>query len=255
MGFKEIKRQKYIRKLFESEGMVSVSFLSKKLHISEATIRRDLTKLEDAGVLRRTYGGAVKAEIGKEFEYKSKARKQFQEKRKIAAEAVKQIQKGLVICLDSGSTVFEVAKALKAHPVECSILTNSLPVIQELASISSVRVYLIGGFFRREHSDFFSPYMLDLIKKFSVDIAFLGVDGISASSGLTTTDAQSVAFEEAIIQISSRVVVLADGTKVGKSALLPFGDIHTLTSLISDTSAPNDEIEKLRQCGVETILV
>jgi len=232
-----------------------VELLAKKLAVSEATIRRDLNRLEDDGVLTRIYGGATKQKISREYLYQSKVRKQYREKGKIAAEAVKYIREDSIIFLDSGSTTLEIARLLKVRPIKFLLITNSFPILKELASTSSIRIYFLGGFFRRELADFFSSSLLDHIKNFSVDIAFLGVDGISSASGLTTTDTETATLGEAIMGISSQVIILADSTKVGRSALLPYGDLRKVDYLVTDSATNKKDLDQLQQSGIKTIIV
>jgi len=255
MGLRGIERQKFIREFFKREEMVSVELLAKKLAVSEATIRRDLNRLEDAGVLTRIYGGATKQKISREYLYRSKVRKQYREKEKIATEAVKYIREDSIIFLDSGSTTFEIARLLKIQPIPSLLITNSFPILKELANTPSIRIYFLGGFFRRDLADFYSSALLDHIKNFSVDTAFLGVDGISSVSGLTTTDTETAALGEAIMEISSQVIVLADSTKVGRAALLPYGDLRKVDYLITDSSTQKKDLKQLQQSGIKTIFI
>jgi DeoR family fructose operon transcriptional repressor len=260
MGINSIKRKEMIRLAVASRGEVSVPELVKRLGVSEVTIRRYLEELEKEGVLTRTYGGAVKTEarISPEFLFSEKSRRNLIEKKAIAQAAIKLIQDGETIFLDSGTTPLELARLLKANQQRLTVATTSLPIASELASADKIKILLLGGFLRREFFDFFGPFTPGELKQLTFNQAFLGVDGISGQEGLTTTDSVTALIEETVIEKSQNINILVDHSKVGHVALIPYGKIFEVAKpkrLITDSGASPGELRKLKKLGLEIIVV
>lgn len=260
MGIKSIKRKEFISSLVIRQGRVSVVDLVNNFKVSEVTVRRYLKELEKAGVLIRVYGGAVRieAEISPEFLFSEKSRRNLAEKKAITRAAIKLIQDGETIFLDSGTTSLELARFLKANQRRLTVTTTSLPIASELASADKIKILLLGGFLRREFFDFFGPFTPGELKQLIFNQAFLGVDGISGQEGLTTTDSVTALIEETVIKRSQKINILADHSKVGHVALIPYGKIKEVAKpkrLITDSGASPGELRKLKKLGLEIIVV
>lgn len=260
MGVNSIKRKEMIRSAVANRGEVSVPELVKRLGVSEVTIRRYLEELEKEGVLTRAYGGAVKIEarISPEFLFTEKSQHNLAEKKAIARAAVNLVQEGETIFLDSGTTPLELSHSLKENQCRITVATTSLPVASELASVDKVKILLLGGFLRRELFDFFGPFSREELSRLTFNQAFLGVDGISGQEGLTTTDSITALIEETVIKKSQKINILADHSKIGRVALVPYGNIQGITKtkrLITDSGAAPKELNKLKKMGLEVIVV
>lgn len=249
-----------IRLAVASRREVSVSEMVKRLGVSEVTVRRYLEELEKEGVLTRTYGGAVKAEtrVSPEFLFTEKSRRHLSEKKVIARAAVDLVQEGETIFLDSGTTTLEFSRLLKEHPFRFTVATNSLPVASELFPVERIKILLLGGFLRRELFDFFGPFSREELSRLTFNQAFLGVDGISGQEGLTTTDSITALVEEMVMEKSQKINILADHSKVGRIALIPYGNIQGIAKtkrLITDSGASPKELRNLKKMGLEVIVV
>lgn len=256
MGITSIKRKELIRSVINSHGEVSVLELAKKLRVSQFTVRRYLKEMEREGLLIRAYGGAVKrdTEIAPEFFFTEKAQRNPAEKRAIAQAAAGFINESETIFLDAGTTTLELSRILKKKNLRLTVATYSLPVVYELITANRIKVLLLGGFLRRELLDFWGPFSLEELDRLSFNQAFLGVDGISGQSGLTTTDLASARIEEAIMAKSQVINILADHSKIGQDALISYGkikDIHKIKRLFTDSKIPKKEIEPLESFGLE----
>lgn len=260
MGVKAVKRENKIVSLLEDRGEVSVSQLVEALDVSEVTIRRDLESLEGKGVLLRTYGGAVRRrdnEIGNEFAYGEKEKRNILEKKAIAKAAAGFIKPGETVFLDSGTTAYEIALLIKRGKTELTVVTNSFPAASELADTDAVNIFLLGGFLRKKLYDFYSPFVRDEIAGLSFGTAFLGVDAISGKSGLTTTDLFTAQLEDAVMEKSHRVIIVADSSKIGKASLIGYGgniapEIPRI--LVTDGKAPEKELDEIKKNGFEIII-
>ena len=251
-----IKRKNTIAKILKEKGEISVSELVNKFSVSEVTIRRYLRDLERKGILLRTYGGAVKREdtIPAEFFFGEKSKRNINEKKRIASLSVKLIQNGQIIFLDTGTTTLEISKFLVKEEKKVMVVTNSIPIAYELASTKYIKVFILSGFFRKELFDLFGPFSIPEIEKFSFNQSFLGVDGISSKVGLTTTDLITAQIEEAVMDRSEVINIVADFSKIGRISFIPYGNIknrRVIKRLITDSSASKDEIRKLKEYGFE----
>lgn len=261
MGIKAVKRKSGIVSRLKENGEVSVSELVDAFNVSEVTIRRDLEELESKGLLLRTYGGAVnkeESEISSEFVYGAKKEKNVSEKKAIAEAAFKKTSSGETVYLDSGTTIVEIARLIKKSEMDLTVVTNSFPVVLELLQSERVNLFLLGGFLRKKLYDFYGPFIKDEIANLSINRAFLGVDAISGKFGLTTTDASTAQVEEAVMENSCEIIVVADSSKIGRVSLISYG--KTLISkipctLITDAGAGKDEIAALKKMGfsVQTV--
>jgi len=257
MGISSIKRKNRIIEILNTQGTVAVSELVQRLNVSEVTVRRYLEEMEQDNFLLRTYGGAVKKESGisAEFFFGEKEKKNLAEKKAIAEEAVSLIRNGETIFLDTGTTTLEISRLLARSGRNILVVTNSLPVVTELSRAGDIKVFLLGGFLRRELMDMSGPFSDDEIGKLTFDQVFLGVDGISANRGLTTTDTTTARIEEAVMERTRILNVVADFSKIGKVSLIPYGsiekrDVHR--RLITDSSAGKKELKRIeRKLGFE----
>jgi len=260
MSVNSLRRKEELRELLSQENQLTVAKITQTFGVSEATARRDLSELEKEGYLVRTYGGAVKSESNISFEYffTEKQKKNILEKKLIAQEAVEMIKEGETIFIDSGSTTWQMAKILRASPNKLNkitIISNSLAVAGELSRLENLSLILLGGIFRPKLADVCGRQAEDNLRQYFVDKAFLGVDGISAERGLTTTDFLSANLEKEVIKCSKQVIALADNTKVGRSSLLSYVDINRINILITDDKTDKTELNAIRDSGTKVLVV
>jgi len=248
-------RRAKILKIITDNGEVKIADLSKVLGTSEVSIRRDLIELEEAGLLKRTQGGAISTvKLIQEQSFKEKMNKNLEKKQRIASEAVKMIEKGDTIILDSGTTVLQLARMIK-NPQELTVVTPSLPVVEELRAYSGINLTLVGGMYNPVYQSLVGPLTVRNISQFYVNKAFIGVDGLSISHGLTTTTILQAEVVQAIIKAAREVIVVADSSKIGKVGFTSIAPLTKVHKLITDRETDNkDFIEELRGKGIEVIL-
>jgi len=256
MGINGIKRKDRIKESLNRKGQVSVSELVSMFKVSEVTVRRYLEELEKEKFLVRTYGGAVRMEssISSEFFFGEKSKKNITEKRTIAKESVAMIKNGETIFFDTGTTTLEICKLLVKSGKTPVVVTTSLPIVSELSQAGHIKVFVLGGFLRRELMDFSGHFLREEIANFTFDQAFLGVDAISAEKGLTTTDTVTAGMEEAAMDKARIINIVADYSKIGRVSLIPYGNIRTMKKakrIITDSRADRKELEKLKNLGFE----
>jgi DeoR/GlpR family transcriptional regulator of sugar metabolism len=247
-------RWRKLRGLLRERGILRVEELASELGVSSATVRRDLAALEASGELRRVHGGAATPETRDEEPlFDDKASRAAQEKQRIAEAALKLIRPRDIVYLDGGSTILALAHLLTSH-TQLTVVTNSLRVAQVFSS-GGPRMILTGGECRLLSQTFVGPLTRAVLDQMYLDIAFMGTIGISAKDGMTTTDPAEALTKEQAMAHASRIVLLADSSKFGKTSFVRFGSLKALSTVISDNQVPSAERKAFQRLGVETVFV
>jgi DeoR family transcriptional regulator of aga operon len=251
---KRTRRMVSILDLVAERGTVSLAELSETLHISPATVRRDLSDLADQRLLVRTHGGATALDRGTELPVALRDTRFQDAKRAIARAMVARLPaERYVVALSGGTTTAGVARELAGHK-EITVVTNSLTIAGLLSGFSGVRVVMTGGFLRPQSLELVGALAESTFSAVNVGTAILGADGISATSGVTTHDETEARTNHAMVVKAQRTVVVADGSKVGRVALAQMAEIEQVGMLITDTSADATELDRLRAAGVEVVV-
>jgi len=246
-------RTEKIKRIIAERRIVTVNDLCGLLGASPATIRRDLQLIEHSGEAKRVHGGAVMVE-GRMSEplFDDKTAIAAGEKQRIAEKAVSLIKPRFTIFMDGGSTVLAMAPKLAARS-DITVATNSLRVVMNLAG-SGPNVILVGGELRRLSQTFVGPLTEPTLEKLHFDMAFMGTIGISSLEGMTTTDSREAFTKETVIKHSSKVAVLCDSSKIGKTSFVRFGTLEDIDLLLTDSSASSrEELKKLKKSGIQII--
>ena len=248
-------RQARIRERFAAEAGVSISALAREFHVSEMTIRRDLAALEDKAQIQRTHGGAVLTErMMLEFDYRERREHNRPAKRAIAAAARQRVRPGQRLILDTGTTTLELAALLKDGE-KLTVITPSLAVASELQHASGVEVILLGGVIRRGSPDLTGPVTEHSLSLFAADIAFQGADAIGADGSIYNSDLRLAQVDKLMRRVARRCCVLADHTKIGRTALARSGSLADVDTFITNKGAPPDLLKRFARLGPEVITV
>lgn len=236
--------------ILADHGSVGVVETAARLDTSQATIRRDLQALEEQGLVKRTHGGAIPAGVIYELPMRYRGARQHEEKGRIAELAAGLIDDTAVtVGLCGGTTTSEVARFLGMRG-GLKIVTNALNIAAELALRPSVDLVVTGGTVRTESYELIGPVAERALEGLNLDAAFLGVGGISASAGITTHHEVEAQTDRVMLLQSARVIVVADGTKVGKRAFARIAEAAQVSDLVTDPSADPAELDALREVGV-----
>jgi len=247
------ERQQEILRRARAEGRVDVLRLTNDLAVTSETIRRDLTVLERASVVRRVHGGAIPVErLGFEPGLSARDAVMTAEKERIAKAALAELPAEGAIILDAGSTTMRLAQALPPDR-ELTVVVNAPPLAVVLAQRPNLTVIMLGGRVRPRTLATVDDWSLNLLARIHVDVAFMGTNGVSAERGFTTPDPAEAAVKRAMIASARRSVVLADHTKVGSDYFARFAEPGDVDTLITDEGIDTDLADDLDQAGVQVI--
>ena len=249
------QRLKKIGIMLQAGEEVAIPELAVLFDVSEMTIRRDLDKLADSGMVRRTHGGAVSTErMAFEFDFAARRQSHHAVKLLIAAEAAKVVKAGQRIILDTGTTTLELAHFLK-DCADLTIITPSLAVAFELQFSEGIQTILLGGAVRKGRPDLTGIVAEAVLDMFSADIAFQGADGIGYDGALYTADMQVAAVDRKIRSRAKKTYVLADSSKIGETALTRHGFLHEVAGLITDSGISIKDKKRFEKLGAKIIVV
>lgn len=237
-----------------AEGMsIQVADLAREFGCSEMTIRRDIVRLEHDGFLRRTYGGAT-AHLTRSLDVAFNARSlaNAPEKRLIALTAVDLIGDARLLYLGIGTTAEHFARYLPARP-DLTVVTGSLP-IASLLGTRPANAVVLGGNVRRDELSCVGPTARATLGRYRFDLAVLGTAGLTARWGLTDLNDDEAEIHREAIDRSERLIVIADGSKLGAVASSVVAAASIINTLVTDPSAPESEVASLRALGVEVVI-
>jgi DeoR family transcriptional regulator of aga operon len=238
------------------EGEVSVEALSARLGVSLATVRRDLTALEEQGLVRRTHGGvkAVSPVAYDAFRHDSSFQEQegrhADEKRRIGLAAAELVKDGETIGLSPGTTATQVARSLR-HRKGITVVTNTVNVAMELCQREDLTVYVTGGYLRGGWFSLVGGPAASGVREVFLDKVFVGVNAIDAERGLSCLHPEEAAINRALVGQARERIVVADRSKLGRVVrclICPTSEVHML---ITDRDASDDEVRPFLAKGIE----
>ena len=246
-------RSAYIRTYLFEHGQTSVVRLAEIVGTSVATIRRDLTEMEQAGLLERLHGTARIAPGARgEVAFAARESTNLAAKRAIASAAYAAIQPGTTILLDAGTTVLQLARRIKLMPLPDTVFTNGLAVAQELADVPGVTLCLLGGRLRAENNSMIGPLAETMLDQLWFDRLFLGVSALSDDGAISSFDADEARANARMLARSARAVILADHGKFSQRATYAVAQLCGDEMLITDRPLTGDLAEHARRIGLAT---
>ncbi len=235
------QRRDKILAMIREDGQAKVADLSRIFKVTEVTIRQDLERLEQAGYVRREHGGAIlnqdRNDIG---ELQLVNRQNMDAKQAIAAEAVKLINDGDIVILDSGTTTTEIAKLLKGFS-NLHVITNALNIAMMLGNERGIDLSVTGGEFKSPTLSLTGDKAAQYFEGIHADKTFLATAGISLKSGLTYPSLSDLVVKKAMIESADTVYLVADSTKIGKSSFASLGALSMIDYIITDSNITEEE--------------
>ncbi|NPT62224.1 DeoR/GlpR family DNA-binding transcription regulator [Paraburkholderia elongata] len=250
---KPSERHAAIIKLVRDSGKVTVDFLADHLGTSKETIRRDLTEMSLRGQLRKYHGGAERLDRATEGEFGARLHEQADEKRAIGQLAASLFDRDDTLFIDTGTTTLVFAEELASRP-SMTVVTNSLAITQTIArSPEGHRVFLIGGEFLEEAAENVGPLAVEQIAQFTARDAVITVGAIDAT-GAMDYELREAEIARAMIAQARRVTVIADETKLNRTALFRVCQLNQIHRLVVNSYPEPHLAEVLTAAGVEILV-
>lgn len=248
------ERYDYILEVLKKKRTVQASQLMKVFDVSSETVRRDLEYLEKEGLLQRVHGGAalVKMDTTQGF-FTSRLSTNIDLKKEIAEKALAYVSEGYSIALDCSTTSLIFAQKLKEEFHSLTIVTNSNEILNTLADMNSYRIICCGGIFNQDERACFGKQALDMIKQLNLDVAFIGVGGISIRESFTENYFEGATMLQAYLNAAQQKVVLADHTKFDTVTFVKICEPNEVDLIITDSGIKQKTLEKYRNSGFEVI--
>jgi DeoR family glycerol-3-phosphate regulon repressor len=246
-------RQSEILDLAQSDGKVLVEDLAQRFGVTLQTIRRDLSDLADAGRLERVHGGAMLAAGVANIGYAERRRLNAGAKAAIARACAATIPDNSSLFLNIGTTTEAVARALLGHR-NLTLVTNNMNVANILAESTGCEVIVAGGVLRRSDGGLVGDLTKEAIEAFKVDYAIIGTSALDAEGDLLDFDAQEVRVSRAIIRQARKCFLVADHSKLSRSAPVKIASLRELDGIFTDAALPQTLAAKCREWGTEVRL-
>lgn len=248
------ERQRHIVERARDEGRVEVAVLADELAVTPETIRRDLSRLERLGQLKRVHGGAIPLDrLGFEPPVAARREAMSAEKERIAKTALGMVPEEGAILLDAGTTTARLATALPTDR-ELTVVTNALDIATTLAPRTNLTVLMIGGRVRGRTLAAVDSWAVSMLDDLFVDVAFVATNGISVERGLTTPDPTEAMVKGLMVETGRRAVLLADHTKVGNDHLVRFADLDQIDTFVTDSGVDAELRGDLEAAGLEVMV-
>jgi DeoR/GlpR family transcriptional regulator of sugar metabolism len=249
------ERMQHVLRMLETRDSVPVSELSQAFAVSEVTVRSDLAALARQGLVARVRGGVRALQQGQsEVGFDLRLRLEVERKRAIARAAAAMIGEGEAVAIDASTTGYYLALELRAKR-ELVVVTNGLLVATALADAPGVTVLVPGGMLRLSAMSLVGDFGTDVLRTTRINKGFLGARGVSLERGLMDLNPDEVRIKQEMADACEQIYGILDGTKWHRSALLSFVSAEDLTGIITDASAPADEVAAWRAAGVNVVTV
>lgn len=232
-------RRDAIVRAVRDRGYLSAAEAAVEFGVNSSTIRRDLTRLDQLGLLQRSHGGAILRRDEADVPYDVKIRKLVPQKQAIGVAAAAQIPDGATVMLDSGSTTLMVAKAL-AERTDLTVVTADVVIAAELIVHPSIRLIVTGGESLQDTTTVVSQEAVDMVRRYHVDIAIVASDAVD-HSGATNMNGVVVPLKRAMMESARRTILVADSSKLGQRRLVRVAPLEAFEELITDDGAAASE--------------
>lgn len=243
---KNNKRLDLIMEYLKNHNLVTVEQLVEAVDASPATIRRDLIKLDQQGVINRSHGGVVlKHFIPLQPTTLEKQQHHLQEKQSIARYAATLVQPGDAVVLDAGTTTFELARCLTHLPLR--IITVDLHIALFLSEFRQIEVTIAGGKIDSSSQSCIGDHGRHLLHQIYPDIAFMSCNSWSIGKGVTTPTPEKASLKQAVIANARQKLLIADSSKYQKHSLFCISPLEIFSQIITDKNLSAADQQQLSQ--------
>ncbi|MGU3494276.1 DeoR/GlpR family DNA-binding transcription regulator [Xanthobacteraceae bacterium A53D] len=247
-------RQQNIVQRVHEQGFVTVETLARMFDVSTQTVRRDIIRLDEAGLLQRFHGGAGRPETTTRLAYSQKQAAAPDAKRRIALACAALIPHGSSVCLDVGTTVEAVAHALLEHR-RMHVITTSVGAASILGGSQVGDVVVTGGLMRGADGSLVGEAAISTLNTLRLDTAIIACSGFDDADGAVMDfDVLKVATKKAMIAQSRRVILVADASKFARSALVRVTDFDAVSILVTDAPPPEHLAQRMLEAGCRIVV-
>ncbi|AGN85752.1 MULTISPECIES: L-fucose operon activator [Enterobacteriaceae] len=230
-------RQQAILQLLTSQHSITTQALAAQLNVSIETIRRDLNALQTAGKIVRRHGlartlHAASHDDGEPF--RARLKSHYADKADIARHALNWIEAGMTLALDASSTCFHLARQLPDIPL--TVLTNSLPVCQEMARREQIELICSGGRLARTERCYVNPALASLLKSLEIDLFIFSCEGVDARGDMWDSTRHNAAFKAQLLRRAQQSLLLIDKSKFYRASEAKIGNLAQVTQMVTDAN-------------------
>lgn len=250
------ERQNKIVEITNERQLVTLDELVEQVQSSKATVRRDINKLADKGLILKTHGGIMSISMNSAAEppLRIKSNLFIEEKRRIAAHAMRYLVQDEHVIFDSGTTVLELAKLLDdTKPM--TVVTYDLLVAMEVAKHPVIDMLMIGGILRKSYYSFFGYFAESMLQGIRAKKAFISVDTVDIEQGLMSYTADDIAIKKLIINASKEVILLCDHSKFEAQSFLSICSLTQVDRIITGKELDAGILRRLRELHIQVELV
>ncbi|UCF98327.1 MAG: DeoR/GlpR transcriptional regulator [Spirochaetaceae bacterium] len=250
----QIERYLYIYNLLKQKNTVLIGELSRILHVSTNTIRRDLSNLEKQGLLKRTHGGAIFADSYMQSQpYEMRSKEGMTEKEKIGRMAASLIRDGSTVIIDAGTTTKQLALYLKSAG-SLTVLTNSLEIAEILSENANIIVILSGGILQVSSQHLVGMPAEQFFNQVHVDQLFTSANAISIEKGMLSSNLHIVPIKQKMIDAAREIILIADSSKFDKTGIGQIAPLTAVHKLITDSGIEPQTASAISALGIEVII-
>lgn len=254
IGLLSEPRRRRILEWLQEEGSARVRELAAAFHVSEATIRQDLERLENEGFITREHGGAylntVPPQTGTMTLYHQE---NMDKKRRIGALAASLVKDGETLILDAGTTTTEIATRLTSRR-DLTLITNALNIAIILGAVPSFAVHMPGGQFKSPTLSLSGDKSVEYFRNIFAGKLFLATAGVALDAGLTYPSFADLQLKEAMIKAAAHVYLVADSTKINKSSFTRLGSLDVIHSFVTDDGISDRDAREFEKRGIEVLI-
>lgn len=256
------ERHRAVLDLLAEGGRIEIDDLVARLAVSPATARRDLDQLAAQQLLTRTRGGAVAHSVAYDLPLRYKRERQATQKEAIGRAAAAMVGYGAVVGLSGGTTTTAVGEALATRPdlaaasaePTLTIVTNAINIAAQLAMRPQLKTVVTGGVVHPRSYELTGPYGDLVLQRLTLDIAFVGVNGIDPELGPTVHHEGEAAVNALLAERAARAVLVADSSKIGHRAFATLGEPGLFDTLITDAGITAAQRTALTEAGYEVVV-
>lgn len=256
------ERLSAVLELLGEAGQLEVEQIVERMGVSPATARRDLDALAEQQLLTRTRGGAVAHSVAYDLPIRYKNLQHREAKSAIASAASNLVPRGAVVGLCGGTTATAIADVLMSRgdimePSDepgLTVVTNAVNIAVQLATRPRIKTVVTGGVVHPRSYELVGAYADSVLASVTLDVAFIGVNGLDPAVGATSHDEREAAVNSLMASRADRAVIVADSSKIGRRAFAAIGTSRLFSTVITDSAVTEEQRVELAEAGYEVIV-